>query len=306
MRKNFSMRLSKHLFLIDLKPSGVNQYIASYVLKSKKVAIVETGPATTIPNLFKGLQEIGVKVDEVNYVVVSHIHLDHSGGAGHLLNSLPRAKLVVHRRGAPHVADPKKLWSQSKQALGQVARLYGEPSPVSSERIIVSEDDTSFDLGEGLELRVVETVGHASHHQSFYEKKSGSIFPGDTAGIYISESSSVIPTTPPPFHLDKALASIEKLKQLKPKLVYFSHFGEANNALEKLEKYATQLRLWADIIAHKIGEKASVKEMEEEITLRDPNMKRVVNFVAKHPILNRGVILQDIRGFVEYLKYTRA
>ncbi|MDH5448928.1 MAG: MBL fold metallo-hydrolase [Candidatus Bathyarchaeota archaeon] len=299
----FSTKLDPHIFLIDLKPAGFSHFIASYVLKAKKTAIIETGPTATIPNLLAGLREIEVDAKDVDYVAVSHIHLDHGGGAGTLLSHLPKAKLIVHKRGAPHIADPARLWSQSKQVLGKVAELYEEPVSVIKERIIVAKDRMTVDLGEGVELKAIETLGHASHHQSFYEKRSKGVFPGDTAGIYIPEFKTITPTTPPPFHLETALASIEKLKQLKPKLLYYSHFGRATDALEKLQTHADQLRLWANVVAEKMKEGATIEEIKEEIANRDSEVHKVKSYIKTHPIMGRGTFSQNIQGFIEYFKY---
>lgn len=298
-----STRLNPHIFLIDLKPAGFSHFIASYVIKAKKTAIIETGPTATIPNLLAGLREVGVGVEDVDYVAVSHIHLDHSGGAGTLLSHLPKAKLIVHKRGAPHIVNPNKLWMQAKQVLGKIAELYEVPVPVANERIIVAEDGMTVDLGEGVELRVIETLGHASHHQSFYEKRSRGIFPGDTAGIYIPEFDIIVPTTPLPFYLEMTLDSIKKLKQLKPKALYYSHFGRATDALQKLQAHTDQLKLWANVVAEKMKEKATVEEVKEEIEKRDPALREVNDYIKAHPIMGRGIVSQNIQGFIEYFKY---
>lgn len=110
----FSTRLDRHISLIYLKPAGFSSFIASYVLEADKVVIIETGPTATVPNLLAGLKEIKVDVKDVDYVVVSHIHLDHCGGAGALLSYLPKAKIIVHKRGVPHIVNPEKLWTQAQ------------------------------------------------------------------------------------------------------------------------------------------------------------------------------------------------
>ncbi len=298
----FSTKLDSHIFLIDLRPAGFSHFIASYVVKAERVAIVESGPVVTLPNLLAGLKEIGVGVEDVDYVAVSHVHLDHGGGAGALLNLLPNAKLVVHRRGVPHMARPEKLWAQAKLVLGKVAELYEEPVPLTEERIIAGEDGMRFDLGNGVELMAVETLGHASHHQSYFEKKSRGVFPGDAAGIYIPDFDVIVPTTPPPFFMEATLASIEKLKLLNPKLLFYSHFGRAAGAVEKLQAHADQLRLWAEVVAEKIGEEAGLEKMKEAIERRDPALRKVKDYIAAHPVLGRGAMMQSISGFAEYVK----
>ncbi|HXX87322.1 MAG TPA: MBL fold metallo-hydrolase, partial [Candidatus Acidoferrum sp.] len=128
--------LEEHIDLIDAETAGIRNFIASYVLRGKRVAMVETGPASSVPNLLAGLKKLDVELEKVAYVAVSHIHLDHAGGAGTLLKHLPNAKVIVHPRGAFHLAHPQKLWEQSKLILGRITELYGEPEPVPEDRII--------------------------------------------------------------------------------------------------------------------------------------------------------------------------
>ena len=269
------------------------------------MAIIETGPKVTIPNLLAGLKEIDADLTRVDYVMVSHIHLDHSGGVGSLLRYLPNAKLVVHKRGVFHISNPQRLWTQSEQVLNAIARLYEKPTPVVRERIIAAEDGMMFDLGDGVELRVLETLGHASHHQSFYEKRSQGVFPGDTAGVYLSEFDVTIPTTPPPFHLEKTIASIVKLKQFHPKLLYYSHFGQAADAMKKLQSYIDQLKLWAKIISKKRRTDATLEDIREEIEKSDPAIRNIRQYVRTHLIMNKGTIPQSIQGFKKYFGYIK-
>ncbi|MDH5460593.1 MAG: MBL fold metallo-hydrolase, partial [Candidatus Bathyarchaeota archaeon] len=162
-------KIEEHIYLIDVEAAGIKNFIASYVLKGRHVAIVETGPAFSVSNLLSGLKELNIKLEEVAYVAVSHIHLDHGGGAGTLMKYLPKAKVIVHRRGAPHLANPEKLWTQAREVLGSVAEMYGKPELVPEEKIIAATDGMTFDIGNNVELKVVETLGHASHHLSYYE-----------------------------------------------------------------------------------------------------------------------------------------
>ena len=293
-------KITDHLYLIDLEPAGFENFIASYVILGEKIAVVETGPTSTVDNLLSGLKEIGINFEDVNFVAVSHIHLDHGGGAGTLMRHLPNAKLIVHPKGAPHLVNPEKLWTQSKQVLGKVAELYGEPAPVSPERIIQAGDGMTISLGRGIELEVLETLGHASHHLSYDEKNSGILFPGDAAGIYLNQFDIIVPTTPPPFHMETALSSIDKLIRKSPNLLCYTHFGVAKNAIEKLERHATQLRLWAEIVVEGIKKGETLEIISEQIQQRDPEIKAVIDYMKTHPILSRGVVKQNVQGFVEY------
>lgn len=293
-------RLEERLYLIDVETAGFENFVASYVLKGGKAAIIETGPTSSVSNLLAGLVKAGVKFEDVSHVAVSHIHLDHGGGVGTLLKSLPKAKVIVHPRGAPHLADPTKLWQQSQQVLGSIADLYGPPEPVPLDRIIASHDGMTFELGENVNLRVVETVGHASHHQSYYEEFSGGVFPGDAAGIYLEKSGLIVPTTPAPFRLDAALASIEKLEKLDPRALYYSHFGKASDPVRNLRRYAEQLRIWAQVASQSAKERQSFEQVRTKIIESDEQIRKALKFIRTHPVLNETVLNNSVQGFIEF------
>src|SRR5512135_224537 len=153
MKNIHTTRIDKNLFLIDLQTGGFKNLIASYVLKGEQITIVETGPTLSIPNLLIGLEELNVKPDEVIYIALSHVHIDHSGGVGTLLRKLPNAKVIVHSKGAPHLIDPTRLWAASQETLGIIAEAFGKPDPVSKDKIIVATDNKILELGDGLRLK---------------------------------------------------------------------------------------------------------------------------------------------------------
>jgi len=296
-------KLNGHLQLIDLKPAGIENFIASYVLKgANAIAIIETGPTCSVPNLLSGLREMGIANEDVYYVAVSHVHIDHAGGAGALLQHLPNAKLLVHAKGALHMINPQKLWEASKQVLGEVAIVYKEIEPVPQDRVVTPVDGTIIDLGGGVQFKVLETLGHASHHLGYFENASMGIFQGDTAGIYIPQLDVTIPTTPAPFNLEMTLASIQKIVDMTPKRLYYTHFGPVDNAVNRLGAYAMQLQLWEKIISKALNEGDNLQVLYERILENDKQMRVAAEFVKNHMILRRGVIMQSIQGFVEYLK----
>jgi glyoxylase-like metal-dependent hydrolase (beta-lactamase superfamily II) len=291
--------IGKNLFMVELETGGFKNLICSYVIKGKKPFLVESGPSNSIPNLLSSLKELDVKLEDVEYVAVTHIHLDHGGGAGTLLKFLPNAKVIVHPRGMPHLIDPERLWSSSQKVLGFVSEIFGKPEPVPKERVIPVTEGT-FDLGYGAKLSVTETVGHASHNLSFQESFNGGIFPGDAAGTYLPEFDVVVPTTPPPFYLDAALSSLDKLISLKPTALYFSHFGKANNAVERLKDYKLQLQLWADIAEEGVGKNWNLEQIRDKIVAEDAAMRLVADFVKSHRIYSKTVLENCVRGFIEY------
>ena len=295
-------KVEEHLYLIDVETARMKNFIASYILKGKQVAIVETGPTSSIPNLISALRKLNVKLEDVAYVAVSHIHLDHAGGVGSLVKHLPKAKVIVHQRGAPHLANPEKLWQQSKEALGDITEMYGRPEPVPEERIIAATDSMTFDVGNGVKLIVVETVGHASHHLSYYEPLSKGIFPGDAAGIYLNESDVTVPTTPSPFRLDMALASLDKLSNLKPKALYYSHFGKADKAVKKLLTYSQQLKLWARIAKQGVLDKENLEAISRRIIEGDGAMRKAKDYIKAHPVLSETVLIESVQGFIDFVE----
>ena len=296
-------KLSDHLYIIDLKPVGIENFIASYVLKGEKAtAIVETGPTCSIQNLLSGLKEIGVQDGDVDYVAVSHIHIDHAGGAGTLMRHLPIAKLIVHPKGAPHIIKPEKLWEQSKLVLGEVAVAYGEIEPVLENRVITPNDGTIFNLGGSLQLKVLETLGHASHHLGYFETETQGIFQGDAAGIYFPKLDVTIPTSPAPFHLELTLASLEKLEQLHPKRLYYTHYGPVEKGVERLRQYEAQLQLWAKIVSEAVKRGDTPESIHKQILEQDPQMRAALPFIEEHLVLRKGVMMQNIQGYVEYFK----
>jgi glyoxylase-like metal-dependent hydrolase (beta-lactamase superfamily II) len=293
--------IGKNLFMVELETGGFKNLICSYVIKGKKPFLVESGPTNSVPNLLSGLKELDVEFEDVEYVAVTHVHLDHGGGAGTLLKSLPNAKIIVHPRGMPHLIDPERLWFSSQKVLGFVSEIFGKPQPVPKDRIIPVTEGT-FDLGSGAKLSVTETVGHASHNLSFQESFNGGIFPGDAAGTYLPEFNIVVPTTPPPFYLDAALASLDKLITLKPTALYFSHFGKAVNAVQRLKDYKLQLQLWANIAEEGVRENWSLEQIRDQIIVQDKALSLAADFVKSHRIYSKTVLENCVRGFIEYAK----
>lgn len=295
-------KVDKHIFMIDVEVAGIKHFIASYVLMGENIAIVETGPSSSVQNLVHGLTDLGIEPDRVSFIAVSHIHLDHAGGAGSLIKHFPKAKVIVHERGAPHLANPEKLWQQSRMALGEIAEIYGEPEPVPADRIIAAKDGMTFEIGKGIALKTVETLGHASHHLSYCETLSNGIFVGDSTGIYLSDIDVIVPTTPAPFRLDMALASLNKLANLKPSVLFYTHFGKAENATEKLRTYASQLKLWASIAKQSLDMGEDIEKISRKIAEKDEAVKKAVEYIKVHRVLGETVLKTSVLGVVDFVK----
>ncbi|MCW4001306.1 MAG: MBL fold metallo-hydrolase [Candidatus Bathyarchaeota archaeon] len=298
-------KIGKNLYQVDLETGGIKQLICSYILCGSKPLLVESGPTNSVPHLIAALHELGIKPADIQYVAVTHVHLDHGGGAGTLLRYLPNAKVLVHPKGAPHLINPDRLWASAQSVLSYVAGLFGKPEPVPQDRITPLTEGT-FDLGSGGKLSVIETPGHASHNLSFLESFNMGIFPGDAAGTYHPDFDVVVPTAPPPFYLEAALASLDKLISLNPTALYFSHFGKADQAVKRLQDYKAQLKLWAKVALDGVKANLDEKQICENILAQDPVMSRLAGYFSEHSVYSVTVMENDLRGFVEYAKRTDA
>lgn len=297
-----TMQVGKNLHLIDLQTAGFRNLIASYVLTGDKIAIVETGPTSSIGNLLSGLEELGVKQQNIAYVAVTHVHVDHAGGAGTLLKDLPYAKVLVHSRGLPHLVDPKRLWAATKETLGEVAEMLGEPESVAESRVLVASEGAVFELGQGLSLKVMEAPGHAAHSVSYHEPLNEGIFPGDSAGAYLPEFDTVFPTTPQPYRPDYALASLDKLINLNPKILFYSHFGASSEAVKRLRAYQVQIKRWLNTATEGVKRGDSEEAIREAILSGDETIQRAVPLLKANPVHRKTLIENSVRGFVEFAK----
>ncbi|MGD0449748.1 MAG: MBL fold metallo-hydrolase [Candidatus Bathyarchaeia archaeon] len=302
-----SREIGKNLFQVELETGGFKNLICSYIIKAPKITLVESGPTSSVPNLVTGLKELHIPLEDVEYLAITHVHLDHGGGAGTLLKLLPNAKVLVHARGMLHLINPDRLWQSAQTVLGFVSEIFGKPEPVPKERIIPVTEG-AFDLGDGAKLKVIETLGHASHNLSYQETFNGGVFPGDAAGTYFPEFDVVIPTSPPPFRLDAALSSLDKLINLRPTALYYSHFGKATDAISRLRDYKVQLELWARIAEEGVKQNWSLEQIRDRIVDEDKVMSQVeiASFIKSHRIYSKTVLENSVKGFIDYAKQKQA
>ena len=206
-------------------------------------ALVETGPGVTLPEVVAGLQALGLEPRDLTHVLVTHVHLDHAGAAGALAR-LTGATVYVHEVGAPHLVDPSRLMASAHRVYGDaLGRLWGEMLPVPQPQVVAVADGERLPVG-GLEVRVVHTPGHASHHVS-YLLPDGTLFCGDSAGVRLPGARVIRPALAPP-ELDVELkeASVRKQLALEPSRLVLSHFGPVPDARAHLEAYPGVMRAW--------------------------------------------------------------
>lgn len=222
-----------------------DHFDAAYlIVENGRGAFIDCGTSYSVPRLLGALKDAGLSPVEVDWLVVTHVHLDHAGGAGALMTQLPNARLVVHPRGAPHMIDPAKLIAGATAVYGEeeMARSYGRILPVPEERVVLAEDGHRIDLA-GRELLCIDTPGHAKHHLCVWDGRSRCWFTGDTFGLSYRELDSdqgafVVPTsTPVQFEPEALKSSIARLLSYSPECMYLTHYGR----VEDVEKLAGDL-----------------------------------------------------------------
>ncbi|MGH8144726.1 MAG: MBL fold metallo-hydrolase [Rhodanobacteraceae bacterium] len=205
---------------------------AYLIVEQARAAFIDCGTNHSQPRLLAKLEQAGLSVENVDWLILTHVHLDHAGGAGELMARLPNVRLVVHPRGARHMIDPSKLWAGATAVYGEaeMQRSYGRLKPVPAERVMEAPDDFIVELA-GRRLHCLDTPGHAKHHNAILDECSGCIFSGDTFGLSYREFDTangplIIPTTSPvQFDPDALHASIRRLVALNPPAIYLTHFG---------------------------------------------------------------------------------
>lgn len=234
-------RLSHGVSVIDTGFQRPHFDAAFLVVERGQAAFVDTGTNHSVPRLLAALVAHDLDAADVRWVIVTHVHLDHAGGAGLLLQHLPNARLVVHARGARHMVDPAQLMAGVRAVYGEetVQRDYGELVAVPQERIVPTEEGLVLDLA-GRPLRFLDTPGHARHHHCIWDEASSGCFVGDTLGVSYEElrrpdAHYAFPsTTPVQFDPPALERSIERLVELQPRVAYITHYG----AVEQVETQA--------------------------------------------------------------------
>ncbi len=235
------------LHYVDTGMYGTDEYGAAYLLDGEHPVIVETGIGTNHDRILEALDDVGIAQEALQAIVVTHVHLDHAGGAGFLAEACPNAEVYVHERGAPHLVDPERLVDGTKAAVGDQWRWYTEPDPVPADRVVELADGDVIDLGE-YTLRAHEAPGHAPHQHVFELPEQRAVFTGDAAGIWIPTLERIRETSPPAqFSLEGCLKDLEMLAAIDPDVLLYTHFGprEVDGRLEAiLDTYAEILRNW--------------------------------------------------------------
>ena len=292
-------------------------HAAAHVIQHEgRAAFVDVGTNDSVPHLLSALDALGIERQAVDYLLLTHVHLDHAGGAGRLLRELPNAVAVLHPRGAPHMIDPAKLVAGSRAVYGEerFRRLYGEIVPIPAERVRVTRDGDTLSLA-GRELEILHTPGHALHHQAFVDRAHACIFTGDTFGVSYRELDSprgafIVPTTTPTqFDPAQLIDSIDRLLSYSPEAMYLMHFSRVTDVQRLGESLKGQIRELTRIAEQSAAAsdraaaiRAGMSELWRELAVRHGCRlapERILDFLE-------GDLELNTQGLVAWLQRRRA
>jgi glyoxylase-like metal-dependent hydrolase (beta-lactamase superfamily II) len=297
-----TQQLADDLFLIPLVPplTGFNNFISAWLYRGKITGLIDVGPSSTAPDLLRALQEL--KIDQLDYILLTHIHLDHAGAIGEIAGVFSQTPIVCHPAAISHLVEPSRLWQGTKKVLGSMALEYGPIKPVAENRLL---DATRF---HDERITPILTPGHAAHHVSFQAEKY--LFAGETGGVHISLPENrfyLRPATPPNFYLETALQSVDALIACRAKAICYGHFGIRKDAAKMLKIHRNQLLLWEEHIKDEMDHQENQTEDHvaaclERLLKEDPLM---ASFDQLPPDVQQREIYflkNSINGYIGYLE----
>lgn len=299
--------MGNRIHLIDLMVGGVPNRTGTYVINDEKLTIVETGASPSVPNVIHGLKKLGFSPDDVKYIILTHIHLDHGGGAGLLLQSCPNAVVVVHPNAAKHILNPSRLIAGAQMVYGeQFYEMFDPILPVPESCILVKDDEETLEIGPNCKLKFFDTPGHASHHFSIYDPISNGMFTGDSAGIQLDLGLTFyLPATSPnQFDPIKMTGVIERFRQMNLDRIYFGHFGMTT----KVDKAFTEVMEWIprfmEIGKRGLEQEKSTSDISNDIFELVTNHFSTSGVPDDHPIYEslQLDLLVFAMGIVDYLQ----
>ena len=297
-------KIADDLFLIPLCPpiTGFNNFISAWLYRGKITCLIDVGPSSTAPDLLRALQKLNI--DQLNYILLTHIHLDHAGAIGEITEAFSQTPIVCHPAGLSHLIEPSRLWEGTKKVLGSMALEYGPIKPIAENRILeVSRFNNEF-------ITPIFTPGHAAHHVSFQTEKY--LFAGEAGGVHRSMPANryyLRPATPPRFFLDVAVQSLDALIACRANTICYGHFGIQKDAAKMLQAHRKQLLLWERLIKDEmdqhgngIGTQDHIDGCLTRLLKEDPLMAPFDQLPPDVQKRETDFLQNSIRGYIGYLE----
>jgi glyoxylase-like metal-dependent hydrolase (beta-lactamase superfamily II) len=254
---------------IDLQFRGSPRVIATAILQGADgVTVIDPGPTSCLPVLESGLRERGLALRDVRALLLTHIHLDHAGASGTIIERVPLARVYVHERGAPHMIDPAKLLASATRLYGdQMETLWGAFQPVPAANVTVLKGGERLELA-GTALKVAYTPGHAKHHVSYLDEHSGTAYVGDTAGVRVSGDYLIAPTPPPDIDIEAWQQSLDTIDAWQPVSLFLTHFGPVSPARAHLARFRTTVASAAETARQMLDAGGTEQELAQRFAER--------------------------------------
>jgi len=295
-------KIDDNLYVIYTGPEPCEDYINSYLLVSslKKAVIIDPGPHNSTDKIYRVLKELGLE-KSLELIIPTHVHLDHAGASARLAK-LTGAAVIAHPRGIPHIKDPRNLWEASRKVQGDIIDTYGRPDDGENIELLEAKDMSILVLDD-IELKILHSVGHASHHISILWISRSLLFTGDSAGIYLPEIDVVLPTTPPPFRYEAYMESLKKMIHEKPKTLAYTHKGVRIDG-EFLTKHYEQMETWFNIlISMDDNSLNNTKYIKMKIAEKDLFLRKYLEMSEeKDCVVNKANLEMTFKGFIEEIK----
>lgn len=288
------------VYQVTLAPpiEGFENFISAWVVTGTPSFVVDVGPGSTADQLLRGLEMLGI--DRLDYLLLTHIHLDHAGAAGAIARRFPEARVVCHAKGIPHLVDPTQLWEGSRSVLGPVAEAYGPLEPIPAERFIASQEFHTR------EISALLTPGHAVHHVSYRTDRG--LFAGEACGVRYQlggDREYLRPATPPRFFLDVAVASVDALIEQAPSRMMIGHYGMVTDGLGLLKRHREQLIFWENWVARMAGRHSAEKLLDvlsQGLLAEDPCLACFSGFSEPAQRRERYFLKNSINGFLGWIQ----
>jgi glyoxylase-like metal-dependent hydrolase (beta-lactamase superfamily II) len=280
------------LYYVDTGMYDTAEYGSVYILDADQPALIDTGIGTRYENILDALDEVGIAREELTYILPTHVHLDHAGGAGYLADACENATVMTHDIGVPHLVDPDQLVAGTKAAVEDQWEYYAEPKPVPEDRVEGLADGDDIDCGNHT-LDVHHAPGHAPHQVMFHDRTNDALFTADAAGIWIPSIERIRQTSPPSnFDLEECLADIDTIRDIDPAVLCFGHFGPREYDEALMDEYECVLEEWVAAIREQRAEldsdEAVIEHFIEESDMADTWSERKAS--AEERLNVRGVL----------------
>lgn len=304
-------QLNERIYIIDGFDLGIEERTGTYVIAEEHLTLVDTSASPSVPHIKRGLKGLGFSLNQVKYIIVTHIHLDHAGGAGLLLQECPNASVVVHPKGARHLADPSRLIAGARMVYGdKFDALFDPIVPIPEERLIVKTEGDVLELSPSCTLQFWDTPGHAKHHFGIYDPISNGMFAGDTVGIRYEQLAKdgidlFLPSTSPNQFDPVAMQhAIDRMQIAKLDAIYYGHYGMTEQPVPALQQVAEWLVVFLTEADGAFADNKNHEELASRLFALVQNHLKELNVPDNHKVYDIIRLDMDVSamGMMEYLQ----